>query len=89
MITKMALQIATKGLTEKKLMIKGKNTMKIVKWDDTYFNSSNKYIWIYNCGELESTNYLKSRMYAMTDFTFINNAALAGTLPSKFTDTAK
>lgn len=37
-------------------MIKGKNTMKTVKWDDTYFNSSSKYIWIYNCGKLERTN---------------------------------
>ena len=70
-------------------MIKGKNTMKTVKWDDTYFNSSNKYIWIYNCGELESTNYLKSRMYAMNKFTFINNGAHAGKLPLKFTDTAQ
>ncbi len=37
-------------------MTKGKNIMNIVKWDDTFFNSSNKYIWIYNCGKLESTN---------------------------------
>lgn len=49
------------------------NTVRTIKWDEESFNNAGKYIWIYNCGRLESTNYHKSRVYAIRDFSFNTN----------------